>query len=102
LSAPLIARAECRLNRTDPQVAKQRLRELPTHLDRIDGWLADGTLNGAERPNAADLQILSAVRLLGTIGDARPLLDGRPSDAAARRLWPHIDGDLAPGTFEAA
>ena len=102
LSAPLVARAECRLNRTDEHIARQRLTELPAHLDRIDAWLTDGTLNGAERPNGADLQILSTVRLLGTIGDVRPLLEGRPSDAAARRLWPEVDGDLPAGIFAAA
>lgn len=102
LSAPLIARAECRLNRTDGEIARRRLSELSAHLDRIDAWLGDGTLAGAERPNGADLQILSSVRLLGTVGDVRPMLEGRPSDVAARRLWPQVDGDLPAGTFQPA
>src|ERR1700752_737686 len=35
-AAPLIARAEVRLNRTSDALAAQRMRELPAHLDRID------------------------------------------------------------------
>lgn len=102
LSAPLIARAERRLHRTSDQIAGQRLSELPAHLDRIDHWLANGTLNGAEQPNAADLQILSTVRLMATFADVRPLLAGRPSDLAARQLWPDYPGELPAGAIRAA
>jgi glutathione S-transferase len=102
LSAPLIARAERRLNRTDDRIARQRLTELPGHLDRIDAWLADGTLHGADHPTAADLQILSTIRLLGTIGDVRGLLQGRPADEQARRLWPELAGELPAGSIPAA
>jgi glutathione S-transferase len=99
LSAPLIARAERRLNRTNESTARRRLAELPEHLDRIDGWLADGTLQGAGHPNAADLQILSTVRLLATFGDVRPLLDDRPCVRAARELFPALAGELPAGTI---
>lgn len=99
LNAPLISRVERRLNRTSDQTAAQRLRELPSHLDQIDVWLADGTLNGAEQPNAADLQILSTVRLMGTFADVRPLLEGRPCDLAARRVWPQLAGELPAGAI---
>jgi glutathione S-transferase len=99
LSAPLIARTERRLNRTGDRVARQRLAELPGHLDQIDSWLADGTLNGPAQPNAADLQILSTVRLLATFGDVRPLLEGRPCEKAAQELFPRLAGDLPAGTI---
>ncbi|HET9720458.1 MAG TPA: glutathione S-transferase N-terminal domain-containing protein [Solirubrobacteraceae bacterium] len=102
LSAPLIARAERLLNRTDDQTARRRLAELPAHLDRIDAWLADGTLNGPEAPNAADLQILSTVRLIGTFADARAFLAGRPCEQAARELWPQWAGELPAGAIAAA
>lgn len=100
-SAPMIARASRRLNRTDDEIARQRLAELPAHLDRIDAWLADGTLNGAGHPNAADLQILATVRLLATFGDVRPLLDGRPCNQAARELFPELAGELPAGSIAA-
>jgi glutathione S-transferase len=99
LSAPLIAQAERRLNRTGDELARRRLAELPAHLDRIDGWLANGTMDGPEHPNAADLQILSTVRLLATFEDVRPRLEGRPCEQAARQLWPVMAGDLPAGTI---
>jgi glutathione S-transferase len=101
LSAPLIARAERRLNRTDDAVARRRLAELPAHLDRIDAWLVDGTLKGSAQPNAADLQILSTVRLLSTFADVRPLLEDRPCDRGAREGFPELAGDLPAGSIAA-
>ena len=60
--------------RRDPDV-RADLIALPGHLDRVDRWIADGTLGG-ERANAADLQIGAGLRLLLTVEDVR---------AAARR-----------------
>ena len=100
--APGMARIGARINRTNDAIARQRLTELPGHLDRVDGWLADGTLGGAEHPNAADLQMLSTIRLLGTMADVRPILEGRPSLAAAEALWPTIDGQLPAGAIPVA
>jgi glutathione S-transferase len=97
--APLAARGGQRINRTGAGVAARRLRELPAQLDRIDGWIADGTIGDAERPNAADLQLLSTVRLISTIADARPLLAGRPCEAAALALFPEWPGELPAGAL---
>ena len=38
-------------------------RRCPGQLDRVDGWIADGLIGG-DKPNAADLQIGSTIRLL--------------------------------------
>jgi glutathione S-transferase len=102
LSAPLIARLSSKLNRTNDELASKRLAELPPHLDKIDAWIADGTLGGPERPNAADLQIAATVRLMLTLGDVRPLIEGRPSAELAMRLFPEADGDMPPGSIAAA
>ncbi len=96
LVAPLLARAGARLNLTDMDVARTRLDELPGHIDRIDAWIAEGTIGDPAHPNVADLQIGSTVRLLLTIADARPLLEERPCAALAQRLFPQIDGELPP------
>ncbi|MBX5470256.1 MAG: glutathione S-transferase [Thermoleophilaceae bacterium] len=80
---------------------RQDLAELPAMLDRVDAWIADGTLD-AERPTAADLQIGSSVRILSTFADVRPWLDGRPCDAHARRLFPRYPGEMPAGTLPAA
>ena len=73
---PLTARWMARRNKAGDEPARADLAELPGHLDRIDAWIADGLLGG-ERPNAADLQIGASIRLLLTIGDVRPLIEGR-------------------------
>jgi len=99
LSAPLIARLEARLNRTDAGVARSKLESLPAALDKIDAWIADGTIGDPEHPNAADLQLASTVRLLLTLGDARPLIDSRPCATLAMRLFPQADGDLPAGSL---
>ena len=52
--------------------------------------------------NAADLQIGAGVRLLLTLEDVRPLLDGRPAGALARRWFPAYPGDVPAGTLPAA
>lgn len=101
LSAPLITRAERRLNRTGDEIAGRRLKELPGHVARVDGWLAGGTLGGAEHPNAADLQILSTINLIATFEDARPALDGSRALEAATALFGALPGRLPAGAIPA-
>ena len=99
--APVIARMGARLNRTDDGVARRALEALPAQLDRIDGWIADGTIGDPERPNAADLQLVSTVRLLMTLADARPLIDRRPCAELATALFPDTDGAMPAGSLPA-
>jgi glutathione S-transferase len=101
-AAPLLARAGARLNRTNDAVARSDLQALPGQLDQVDAWIADGRIGNAEQPNAADLQIASTVRLLLTMADARPLIEGRPIESLARSLFPAQDGELAAGALPAA
>lgn len=60
---------------------------LPPMLDRIDDWIADGTLNG-ERLNAADLMIAPSLALLDYRLDLRDRLRRRPSYALLERVLP--------------
>jgi hypothetical protein len=55
---------------------------------------------GNEQPNAADLQIGSTMLLLQTIGDVRPLLDGRPALRLAS-YFPPMAGAIKAGTLPA-
>jgi glutathione S-transferase len=66
---------------------REDLARLPGLLDRADALLAAGTIGGAE-PNAADLQILTSVRLLIAHADLRPHVAPRPCGQAALRLIP--------------
>ena len=99
--APLVTRVEQRLNRADDDAIRDDLRALPGHLDRIDGLIARGILGGA-RPNAADLQIATTVRLLYAIGDVRPFIEGRPAEGFAFAWFEPLPGGTPPGVLPAA
>lgn len=98
-STPLMARIGARLNRTGDKQARRALAELPSQLDQVDGYIAAGTIGDGEHPNAADLQISSTVRLLMTIGDVRPLIDGRPCAELALKLFPSWPGHVPAGSL---
>jgi glutathione S-transferase len=97
---PGVAAIEMRLNGADEGTVRADLRSLPGHLDRIDRWIGEGVLGGAT-PNRADLQIAPTARLLMTVGDVRPLLDGRPVADLALRLFPDFPGELPAGVYPA-
>jgi glutathione S-transferase len=98
--APLVSAAERALNQASADNVRADLRALPGHLDRIDGWLADGVIGGAT-VNAADLQIATTSRLMLTLGDVKPLFAGRPAEAHARGLFPDWAGSTPAGVFPA-
>jgi glutathione S-transferase len=100
LIAPVATRIEMRANEATPETYAADLRTLPELLDRVDAWIADGTLGG-EVPNAADLQITPSLRLLLTLGDLRPLIEPRPAGQLALRLWPDFPGDAPAGIIPA-
>ncbi len=97
---PLTAKLMALKNKAREDAVRADLAALPAQLDRIDGWIADGLLGG-EQPNAADLQIGSTVRLLLTLGDLRPLIEGRPAAALARYFPPSV-GEVPAGVLPAA
>ena len=88
--APGIVRSQAALNKAHRDVEGDRAA-LPGHLDRIDAWIAGGTLGG-EHPNQADLQIGSSLRLALTIGEIAPQIDARPAGGLARRWFPDYPG----------
>jgi glutathione S-transferase len=100
-SAPVIARIASRKNRTDDDVARRTLAGLPPLLDKVDAWIADGTIGVPGQVNGADLQLLSTVRLMLTLGDARAAIEGRPCADRALALWPHADGEMPVGSIVA-
>jgi glutathione S-transferase len=68
------------------QRSEQRLlSRLPETLDRVDGWIADGTLNG-EQLNAADFMIAPSLALLSYREDARTELERRPAGELVHRI----------------
>jgi glutathione S-transferase len=98
-SLPLTARLMTLRSKTNDQTARASIAALPGQLDRVDAWIADGLLGG-EHPNAADLQIGSTIRLLQSIGDIRPLIDGH-SAARLTRYFPPMVGEVEAGVLPA-
>jgi glutathione S-transferase len=96
---PLTARLMAIRNKATDATAVADIAALSGQFDRIDRWIEEGVLGG-ERPNAADLQIGSTIRLMGSFADLRPLIDGRP---AARLVdyFPPIVGEIPAGTLPA-
>jgi glutathione S-transferase len=66
---------------------KELLADLPAMLDKIDAWIADGVLGGAEL-NAADFMIAPSLALILYRPDVRPLFEGRPALELVDRLLP--------------
>jgi glutathione S-transferase len=84
-----------RLNDSYDQNVRDKIAEIPAALERIDAWIAEGLLNG-EQLNAADFQIAPSVRLLMTMDDLRPAIEGRPAGAFAKRVVPKAPGEIPP------
>jgi glutathione S-transferase len=76
------------------------LAGLPAKLDRIDAYVAEGIL-AADQPNAADFQIGATLSVLLTIGDLRPLVEGRPAEQVARKWFDDRPGLVPAGAFPA-
>ena len=99
-SAPLVAPAAARLNAASELNVRADLANLEHHLARVERWMEHGVVGG-ERPNAADLQIGSGLRLLLTVEDVAPGVDGRPAGELARRWFPEYPGRVPGGVLPA-
>jgi len=102
LSAPLVARAAARFNGASDPAVRADLINLDFHLDRADRWIDKGIVGASETPNAADLQIGAGVRLLLTIDDLGPRIEGRPCAREALRRFPDYPGRVPAGTLPRA
>jgi glutathione S-transferase len=96
---PLTARLAAIKSGVRDDSATTDLAALPGQLELVDGWIAERLLGG-ERPNAADLQIGSTIRLLLSIADVRPLLEGRSCERLAG-YFPPMTGEVPAGALPA-
>jgi glutathione S-transferase len=96
---PATARLMAIKNKATDDVAAKDIAELPARLDTIDDWISKGVLGG-DQPNAADLQIGSTVRLLQTVADLLPLLEGHAATTLTR-YFPPMSGEIPAGTLPA-
>jgi len=81
---PMIGRL---LFNVDSSTDRELLAELPPMLDRIDSWIADGLLGGAQL-NAADFMVAPSLALILYRPDVMPLFHGRPALELVDRLLP--------------
>lgn len=72
---------------SDPAAEREFLAQLPPTLDRIDAWIADGVLGGAQL-NAADLMVAPSLALILYRPDVMPMFEGRPALELVDRLLP--------------
>jgi glutathione S-transferase len=91
---PLVA-LSARFNEATDAKARAALAALPDLLDRVDAYIADGTIGGSQ-PNAADLQIATSIGLALTLDDLKPIIEPRPCAALAHRIVPDYPGHMPP------
>lgn len=93
-AAPIVAMS-ARFNEASDANAQAAITALPGLLDRVDAFIAAGTIDG-EEPNAADFQIAPSIGLMMTMADLRPAIEGRPAAALAERFVPNYPGHTPP------
>jgi glutathione S-transferase len=94
------ARSMWKYHRISAERLAGDLAGLPAKIDHVDELAREGIVGG-ETPNAADFQIGATLRVLLTVGDLRPLIEGRPAEDVARRWFPDYAGDVPAGAFPA-
>lgn len=86
-------RAAARMNHVSDESRRADLAAFPGIFDRIDAYIADGTIGG-ESLNVADYQIAASVRLLMCLDDFRAPLEARPVGQHALRVVPAFAGRI--------
>jgi glutathione S-transferase len=82
-------------------VIRDDLGALPAMLDRIDGYVTGGVLDGPEL-TAADLELAPVLAALMGIGDHGRKIEGRPMAALVRRVMPSSAATTPSGEREVA
>jgi glutathione S-transferase len=83
----IIPRLARRVFASGPGSERELLAELPSMLDRIDTWIGDGVLGGAQL-NAADFMVAPSLALILYRPDVMPMFEGRPALELVERLLP--------------
>jgi glutathione S-transferase len=93
-AGPIVA-ASAHFNEATDDNVRRNLAALPAMLQKIDDWIAAGTIGG-EQPNVADFQIAPSLRLAMTLDDLRRAIESRPAGGLAKRLVPTYPGKTPP------
>jgi glutathione S-transferase len=101
LTAGPFIKAAARANDATDERCRADFASFPAHFDRIDSYIADGTIGGDEL-NVADYQIGTSIRLLMCFEDFRPTLEAGPLGQHALRVAPDFPGRIPPVLDEPA
>ena len=93
VSRPLVTRLATAGHRATDRAGERDLARLPARLDRIDGWIEQGLLDGAEL-NAADFQIAPSIAVLLRFEQLAPFIEPRPAARLAQRVAPDFAGSV--------
>jgi glutathione S-transferase len=77
---------------------RELLAELPAMLDRIDAWIADGILGGAQL-NVADFMVAPSLALTLYRPDVQRLFEHRPALELVDRILPEPRGHTTTSRF---
>lgn len=91
-------RASWRYHKISAARLQEDLAGLPAKLAHVEQLAQDGTIGG-EQPNAADLQIGATLRVLLTLEDLLPLLEGGAGERIARAQFLEYPGTVPAGAF---
>lgn len=91
-AAPIVA-LSARFNEAGDENVKRDLAVLPGLLDKVDAYIAAGTIGG-EQLNAADFQIATSIGLALTLDDLKPAIEDRPAGELAKRIVPNYPGQM--------
>jgi glutathione S-transferase len=94
MAGPFIA-LDARSHEASDANVRRDISILPSMLQRIDDWIAEGVLGG-EALNAADFQIAPSLRLAMSLDDLRPAIENRPAGELALRVVPDYPGRIPP------
>ena len=83
----VIPRILSQVFRASPADDDALLADLSSMLDKIDGWIREGVIGGAEL-NVADFMIAPSLVLILYRPDVHPLFEGRPALELVDRLLP--------------
>lgn len=95
LNAP-VARRFARMSNATDEAVRADLQALPSMLDHVEELIESGVIGKRDAPNAADFQILTTVRSLGTFSDLRPAVEGRRAWELALALQPEAYEPVPP------
>ena len=76
-------------------------RACPRKLDRVDAYVAEGILARRGSPTPPTSRSARRSRSCCTVGDVRPLIEGRPAEQVARKWFDDRPGVVPAGAFPA-